>query len=125
MSSIAWEEPIREWLGDRTDVSVAEVLQHVFGIAKEQSQSAQTRVARILTQRLGFKQASAANTGRTRESLLARTIPQKKVTVSSVTGMTVDRSHWSHWFAQQKMKERRHDSAGPRAGALRGRGRRR
>ena len=29
---------IAEWLGDRTDVSVAEVLQHVFGIAKEQSQ---------------------------------------------------------------------------------------
>ena len=50
----AWEEPIREWLGDRTDVSVAEVLQHVFGIAKEQSQSAQTRVARILAHRLGF-----------------------------------------------------------------------
>jgi hypothetical protein len=24
-------QPIREWLGDRTDVSVAEVLQHVFG----------------------------------------------------------------------------------------------
>ena len=28
-----WEDSIREWVGDRTDVSVKEVLQHVFGIA--------------------------------------------------------------------------------------------
>ena len=28
-----WTDSIREWLGDRTDVSVKEVLQHVFGIA--------------------------------------------------------------------------------------------
>ena len=27
--------PDREWLGDRTDVSVAEVLEHVLGIAPE------------------------------------------------------------------------------------------
>ena len=51
----AWEVPIAEWLGGRTDVSVAEVLQQVFGLAKEQqSQSAQNRVARILKDRLGF-----------------------------------------------------------------------
>ena len=28
-----WTDSIREWVGDRTDVSVKEVLQHVFGIA--------------------------------------------------------------------------------------------
>jgi predicted P-loop ATPase len=51
-----WEAPIAEWLGDRTDVSVGEVLKNVFGLAKEQhSPSAQTRVARILAHRLGFK----------------------------------------------------------------------
>jgi predicted P-loop ATPase len=51
-----WEAPIAEWLGGRTDVSVGEVLTHVFGLAKQQhSQSAQTRVARILAHRLGFK----------------------------------------------------------------------
>ena len=30
-----WKDPIAEWLGDRTDVSVGEVLENVFGIAKE------------------------------------------------------------------------------------------
>ena len=52
----AWEAPIAEWLENRTDVSVAEVLRGVFGLAPEQhSQSAQTRIARILAHRLGFK----------------------------------------------------------------------
>jgi len=51
-----WQAPIAEWLKDRTDVSVGEVLVHALGIAKERhSQSVQTRVARILAQRLGFK----------------------------------------------------------------------
>jgi predicted P-loop ATPase len=51
-----WQAPIVEWLKDRTDVSVGEVLVHALGIAKERhSQSAQTRVARILAHRLGFK----------------------------------------------------------------------
>jgi predicted P-loop ATPase len=51
-----WEAPIVEWLKDRTDVSVGEVLVYALGIAKERhSQSAQTRVARILAHRLGFK----------------------------------------------------------------------
>ena len=51
-----WEAPIVEWLKDRTDVSVGEVLVHALGIAKERhSQSAQNRVVRILTnRRLGF-----------------------------------------------------------------------
>jgi predicted P-loop ATPase len=50
-----WEAPIAEWLGERTNVSVEEVLKHVFGLAdKQHSQSAQTRVARILVHRLRF-----------------------------------------------------------------------
>ena len=51
-----WEVPIGEWLGDRTDVSIAELLTQVFGLPKSQhSQAAQNRVARILTHRLKFK----------------------------------------------------------------------
>jgi putative DNA primase/helicase len=53
-----WEAPIVTWLRDRTDVSVGEVLEHALGIAPERhSQSAQTRVARILVHRLGFKKS--------------------------------------------------------------------
>jgi predicted P-loop ATPase len=56
----AWEAPIAEWLENRTDVSVGEVLKHVFGLAPEQhSQSAQNRVARILAHRLGFRKYRA------------------------------------------------------------------
>src|SRR5262249_41914398 len=52
----AWEAPIREWLGDRTDVSIWEVLEHALGLAPEQwSQTAQKRVVAILTSvRMGF-----------------------------------------------------------------------
>ena len=82
-----WEDSIREWLGDRTDVSVEEVLQHVFGIATEQVLSAaQTRVAKILSAPVGIQQASAANARGARESVLARAVPRKKLAVSSVTG---------------------------------------
>jgi predicted P-loop ATPase len=50
----AWERPIREWLGDRIDVAITEVLEHAFGFPCEDwTQSAQNRVAKILT-RLGF-----------------------------------------------------------------------
>ena len=57
-----WEAPIAEWLGDRTDASITEVLQHVFGIAKEQqSQSAWNRVARIFGAPPGVCQRSTAN----------------------------------------------------------------
>jgi predicted P-loop ATPase len=50
----AWEEPIRDWLGDRTDTDIWEVLEHALGLArKDQTQSAQKRVVSILT-RLGF-----------------------------------------------------------------------
>jgi predicted P-loop ATPase len=50
----AWEEPIREWLGDRLDVGLTEVLEHALGLAPEHwTQSAQKRVVQILTH-MGF-----------------------------------------------------------------------
>ena len=50
----AWEALIREWLGNRTDVSITEVLEHALGLPREEwTQSAQNRVVRTLT-RFGF-----------------------------------------------------------------------
>jgi predicted P-loop ATPase len=52
--SDAWEPPIREWLGERDDVAIHEVLEGALGFTREHwTQSAQNRVAKILT-RLGF-----------------------------------------------------------------------
>jgi predicted P-loop ATPase len=49
-----WEEPVREWLGDRVDVGVFEVLEHALGLANVHwTQSAQKRVIAVLT-RMGF-----------------------------------------------------------------------
>src|SRR5262249_10853738 len=31
----SWEEPIREWLGDRIDVGLREVLEHALGLAPQ------------------------------------------------------------------------------------------
>jgi predicted P-loop ATPase len=51
----AWEAPIREWLGDRTDTTIWELLEHALGLPPEAwTQSAQNRVAAILTRRLRF-----------------------------------------------------------------------
>jgi predicted P-loop ATPase len=51
----SWEDDVRDWVGDRTNVSVAEVLEHAIGIAsKHHSQAAQTRIVKILRDRLGF-----------------------------------------------------------------------
>ncbi len=51
----AWEELIREWLGDRIDVSLSEVLEQALGLAPEhQTQVAQKRVVSILTN-MGFR----------------------------------------------------------------------
>ena len=58
-----WEERVREWLGDRIDVSLSEVLEGALGLTLEhQTQSAQKRVVGILT-RMGF----AKHRPRTRE----------------------------------------------------------
>jgi len=41
----AWKEPIEEWLGERKDVSIAEVLESALGIPiREQSHSAEIRI---------------------------------------------------------------------------------
>ena len=54
-----WQEPIVEWLGDQTDVSIWEVLEHALGFPhkdcarKKCPQAAVNRVAKILTH-LGF-----------------------------------------------------------------------
>jgi putative DNA primase/helicase len=51
----AWEGPVLEWLGDRVDVGLFEVLEHALGLVPErQTQSAQKRVVAILT-RMGFE----------------------------------------------------------------------
>ena len=52
----AWEEPIREWLGDRNDAGrLEQVLEHALGLARpRQTQSAQKRVVGILTH-MGFE----------------------------------------------------------------------
>jgi hypothetical protein len=49
-----WELPIREWVGDRIEVTVAEMLKG----ALEQSvtHSGEIRAAKILKRRLGFRQ---------------------------------------------------------------------
>ena len=50
----AWKGPISKWLGERQDASIAEVLEHALKIApRDQTHSAEIRVATILTQ-LGF-----------------------------------------------------------------------
>jgi putative DNA primase/helicase len=52
----AWQETIEEWLGERKDTSIAEVLEHALGIApQEVNRSAEMRVASILTN-IGFAQ---------------------------------------------------------------------
>jgi predicted P-loop ATPase len=50
----AWKAPIEEWLNNCTDVSIPEVLEYALELPQEAwTQSAQNRVARILTH-LGF-----------------------------------------------------------------------
>jgi predicted P-loop ATPase len=52
----AWQETVEEWLGERKDTSMAEVLEDALGIApQEVTRSAEMRVASILTN-LGFTQ---------------------------------------------------------------------
>jgi putative DNA primase/helicase len=50
----AWEAPIREWVGNRLDVGLFEVLEHALGLAPGHwTQPMQKRAIRILTH-LGF-----------------------------------------------------------------------
>jgi hypothetical protein len=60
----AWAEPIREWIGRRKDVSVAEVIEGALAIAREDwTQTVQNRVARILTA-AGFTKHRANRRGK-------------------------------------------------------------
>jgi hypothetical protein len=55
----AWEPEVREWLGDRIEVTVPEVLRALgFPHKADWTQSLQNRVSRILT-RLGFNHCRA------------------------------------------------------------------
>jgi predicted P-loop ATPase len=67
----AWKSPIIKWLGERQDVSLAEVLEHALKIApRDQTHSAEIRVATILTQ-LGFTKYRARK-GNQRENRYQR-----------------------------------------------------
>jgi predicted P-loop ATPase len=73
----AWEEPIREWLGDRVDVGLFEVLEHALGLAPErQTQPAQKRVVAILG-RMGFEK-HRPRTPKGRERCYQRDPPSTK-----------------------------------------------
>jgi predicted P-loop ATPase len=71
----AWHEPIEEWLGERTDVSVGEVLRGALRIArKRQTQTTKNRVAKVLTSpRLRFTKYRA-NRGGARSNRYRREI---------------------------------------------------
>jgi predicted P-loop ATPase len=58
-----WKEPIEKWLGERIDVSLAEVLEQALGIPpRAQTHSAEIRVASILTD-LGFTKRRPSQAG--------------------------------------------------------------
>ena len=67
----AWKDPISKWLGERQDASIAELLEHALKIApRDQTHSAEIRVATILTQ-LGFTKYRARK-GNQRENRYRR-----------------------------------------------------
>jgi putative DNA primase/helicase len=73
----AWQQPVREWLGDRNDVAISEVLEHALGFPPEDwSQRAQNRVVKILTN-LGFTQCRPRTEGRKRRYRREPTPPKK------------------------------------------------
>ena len=76
----AWEEPVREWLRDRIDVSLWDVLKALGLDRQHQTQRAQKRIVAILT-RMGFtKRRPRAGEGRKgREHRYQRDPPLKKV----------------------------------------------
>jgi predicted P-loop ATPase len=68
----AWKVPIMRWIGKRSSVGVSEVLLMALHIAEnDQSQSAQTRVAHILTH-LGFTKVRTNKGGAPRENRYQR-----------------------------------------------------
>jgi predicted P-loop ATPase len=59
-----WQEPICEWLGERTDVSVSEVFDALGFRPEQRTQSAQNRVVKILTRLEFSKHRSRTPDGR-------------------------------------------------------------
>jgi predicted P-loop ATPase len=79
-----WEEPIREWLGDRDDTSIREILEHVLGCdPSKPNYAAGLRVQKILTGRLYFRKYRPRR-GDGRENRYAR----EKLATRGVTGVT-------------------------------------
>jgi predicted P-loop ATPase len=75
----AWEAPIREWLGDRNDVSLWDVLRGTLGLAPEDwTQPAQKRVVSILT-KLGFEKRRPRTNGLRENRYQRDPTPKKKI----------------------------------------------
>ena len=76
-----WEEPIKEWLGDRNDTSIRELLEHVLGLNPQKpNHSAETRVAKILTRRLGFSKHRPRTKGGRENRYWREKLPEQTVT---------------------------------------------
>jgi predicted P-loop ATPase len=74
----AWEEPIREWIGDRLKVKLTDVMKRALGLAvKHQTQPAQKRVKAVLTRMRFTRQRPRTPKGR-REYVYQRDPPIKK-----------------------------------------------
>ena len=74
----AWEEPIREWIGDRIDVRLSDVFMHALGMSSErQTTPAQKRVKAILTN-MGFKK-TRPRTADGRQSIYQRDPAKEEV----------------------------------------------
>jgi predicted P-loop ATPase len=75
----SWADPISDWLGDRMNVSVTEILLHVFGIAEGASNhSAEIRVAKILKKHLGFKKGRPQKKGERENRYYREPQPQQQ-----------------------------------------------
>jgi len=73
-----WELPIREWLGNRTEITVAEVLEQALGLSI--THSGEIRVVRILKRRLGFTQCRPRDDEDRRYNCYRREIPLAEAT---------------------------------------------
>ena len=118
-----WEDDVRIWVGDRSDVSVAE-FSSTLGVAPERhSQAAQTRIAKILKGSLGFTKYRP-QTAKGRENRYWRgALPVKvdRLKYDRCDGAVI--RHTGHTEPTNKIKERRHDTTEEsRAGARRSRG---
>jgi putative DNA primase/helicase len=81
-----WEKPIKEWLGNREDTSVREIVEHVLGLDPcKPNHAAEVRIQKILTGRLDFRKYRPRKDGG-RENRYAR----EKFAEKTVTTMTAE-----------------------------------